>query len=452
MYYHLFQVAALLCCCSGESSLHGPPQTVLAFAGSDVILPCSFNITDSDEFPTVEWSRSDLQPDVIFLYRGGCETLEMKNPAYQYRTSFVAKELKNRNISLRISNVQLSDTGTYRCMRLWKDAPRDITTVELVVGAVSEPQLSVVSAGSAGVTVECEATCWLPKPDVRFLDERGNDVPSDGPKTSEEARGCFTVRSRVTLQDATSRVTCRVHQSETNQTRDKSVIVPVDFRSYCFSVAAFTAGGTILLGLLLSGLATLLWKLSGKREVHRFRMVRRPSDQTTLSGTESHSLLQSVVVDSPDNSVNSTDERLQELDVKLQEKDEIIRRLQNLNKSHLCPACRPVEPKISCRAAASTSNLHQNKDPKPGVLRWNRSHGHLVRRNNSSPAILSLANAPKKNSSQIVHSLSFSPGLPGPKVPKLQRRHSFRIPSSARSGDPFTPLSDVAEESELLIQ
>ena len=124
----------MFCVFPGETSANGPTETVYAFAGEDVVLPCSFNITSSDDFPTVEWSKVGLQPNVIFLYRDGCETYEMKHPAFHYRTSFITKEMKNRNISLRISNVQLSDAGKYRCMRLWKKAPRDITTVELVVG------------------------------------------------------------------------------------------------------------------------------------------------------------------------------------------------------------------------------------------------------------------------------------------------------------------------------
>lgn len=114
--------------------VHGASETILAFAGGDVILPCSFDITARDDLPTVEWSKDGLKPNVIFLYRDGCETYEMKNPAFEYRTSLIAKELKNGSVSLRISNVQLSDAGKYQCMRLWSNSPRDITTLQLVVG------------------------------------------------------------------------------------------------------------------------------------------------------------------------------------------------------------------------------------------------------------------------------------------------------------------------------
>ncbi len=125
-------------------SARGPPVKVLAFAGRDVVLPCSFSVTPGNHFPDVEWSKEGLQPNVVFLYRDGCETHEMKNPAFLYRTSLITEELKNGNISLRISNVQLSDAGKYQCMRLWEKSSRDFDTVELVVGSSSLVCLFIV--------------------------------------------------------------------------------------------------------------------------------------------------------------------------------------------------------------------------------------------------------------------------------------------------------------------
>uniref|UniRef100_A0A3B4VQN2 Ig-like domain-containing protein n=1 Tax=Seriola dumerili TaxID=41447 RepID=A0A3B4VQN2_SERDU len=218
----LLLFSALLCC-TGESSVFDPaervlgPEKVLAFAGRDVTLTCTFNITDSGDLPTVEWSKDDLEPNVIFLYRDGCETHEMKNPDFEYRTSFVMKNLKHGDISLRISNVRLSDAGRYQCMRLWKNAPKDITKVELNVVSMSEPKLSVVSHKIGGVTLQCEARSWLPEPKIMFLDDRGNDLDAEDPETHQDESGCHTVRRRVTLQTGTSRVICRAHQLEFNR-------------------------------------------------------------------------------------------------------------------------------------------------------------------------------------------------------------------------------------------
>uniref|UniRef100_A0A3B4Y9R9 Ig-like domain-containing protein n=1 Tax=Seriola lalandi dorsalis TaxID=1841481 RepID=A0A3B4Y9R9_SERLL len=127
------------------------PEKVLAFAGRDVTLTCTFNITDRGDLPTVEWSKDDLEPNVIFLYRDGCETHEMKNPDFEYRTSFVMKNLKHGDISLRISNVRLSDAGRYQCMRLWKNAPKDITKVELNVGTSSQVYLYIYKGFAAAL-------------------------------------------------------------------------------------------------------------------------------------------------------------------------------------------------------------------------------------------------------------------------------------------------------------
>nr|XP_020444499.1 butyrophilin subfamily 1 member A1-like [Monopterus albus] len=151
------------CSETGWFSVRGAPEKVLALAGGYVVLPCSFNITASSYFPTVEWSKKDLRSNIIFLYRDGCETYEMKNPAYEFRTSLIAKDLKNGDVSLRISDVQLSDAGQYQCMRLWKNSHKDITVVELAVDAVSEPRLSVVSAEGGRVTLQCEVKCSVPE-------------------------------------------------------------------------------------------------------------------------------------------------------------------------------------------------------------------------------------------------------------------------------------------------
>jgi len=98
--------------------------------GETVILPCSTPL--SNDVPAVEWSKKGLSPEVIFLYRDGCETFEMKNKDFQYRTNLIMNELKNGNISLRISNLKLSDSGTYQCMSLL--GKRVVKILELVVG------------------------------------------------------------------------------------------------------------------------------------------------------------------------------------------------------------------------------------------------------------------------------------------------------------------------------
>ncbi|MEQ2162178.1 hypothetical protein GOODEAATRI_017170 [Goodea atripinnis] len=111
------------------------PEQVVAFAGGNIILPCSLNIPADDDVPTVEWSKIvGLKSSIVFLYRDGCETFEMKDLDFEYRTSLIMRDVKSGNVSLRISGVKLSDNGTYRCLIIQKNGTKEETKVELVVG------------------------------------------------------------------------------------------------------------------------------------------------------------------------------------------------------------------------------------------------------------------------------------------------------------------------------
>ncbi|XP_070786279.1 butyrophilin-like protein 2 [Enoplosus armatus] len=218
-------VAALLSCCAvpGGASDESVPMKILASAGGTVILPCHINV--SGDIPEVEWSKEGQHPEIAFLYRHGCETYEMKDLVFQYRTNLFMNELKNGNVSLRISNVRLSDAGKYICKTLQKP-PQEVVTWELVVGEVSEPVLSIVEFADAGVTLQCEAKCWFPEPEITFLSEQGN-ISAENPRSDPDSRGCFNVKRRVTVQAAARfRVTCRVHQPEMNQTRVTVIYIP----------------------------------------------------------------------------------------------------------------------------------------------------------------------------------------------------------------------------------
>ncbi|XP_031707454.1 butyrophilin subfamily 1 member A1-like [Anarrhichthys ocellatus] len=454
-------LAAVLSCCSGDL-VHGPPETVLALAGGDVTLPCNFSIPASEDFPTVEWSKEGLQPNVVFLYRDGCETPEMKNPAFRYRTSLITKELKNGNVSLRISNVQLTDAGKYQCMRLWKEDPWDITVVELVVGAVSEPKLSVTAAEGGGVTFQCAADCWLPEPEIYFLDEHGNKIAADEPKRDRDARGCFSVTRKATLQDATNRVSCRVHQPEINQTRDVEMMLPGVGRCWCSLLDFIAVVSVLLLCNASCALAVFLWKKC-RKSAESPNSPTSSYQSTRSCSCEDKSLLQSVHVIGTENRRNTTTEMLtmkvRDLELKLKEKEDAILQLRSNNGAQLIDVVCLNDVFLDSPAASTNSspptsgNLPQNKRKRPGILRQishpapSCSIKKLCRRH-SSPAHLNFSGSSpsEKRPGRINRSMS------DPRAFGLcPNRHSSVFPSPARSNGPFTYLANVTEESEMLI-
>ncbi|KAM9717601.1 butyrophilin-like protein 3 [Menidia menidia] len=171
MHYRLLLIVGLL-------PHEGGSERVVALVGGVAVLPCSFGPASSEGGgQDVEWSRrvpGAAGPQVVFLFRDGCETFEMKSPDFEFRASLFLGEVGGGNLSLRLSGVRMSDAGEYRCLRL----PGDSRKVELLVVAAPDPRLELLSAGGGQLSVRCEAGCWRPAPRVELLDHRGRRLPS----------------------------------------------------------------------------------------------------------------------------------------------------------------------------------------------------------------------------------------------------------------------------------
>ncbi|XP_032364003.1 nectin-4 [Etheostoma spectabile] len=95
--------------------LSGPAsdQTVVTvYPGQDVTLPC--RAADSN-ISVLEWSRPDLEPDYVLLCRDGHLDPYHQHPSYKDRVDVVDRDLKDKDVSLTLKNVDINDTGTYEC-------------------------------------------------------------------------------------------------------------------------------------------------------------------------------------------------------------------------------------------------------------------------------------------------------------------------------------------------
>ena len=116
---------------SGQSAVIGPLQPIVASVGDNVTLPCHLEPAVDAAAITFEWTRADLSPRFVHVWRSGENLMDLQNPAYKDRTSVSEEKLKSGDISLKLSNVKPSDEGKYRCfIPGWKKE----SFVELVVG------------------------------------------------------------------------------------------------------------------------------------------------------------------------------------------------------------------------------------------------------------------------------------------------------------------------------
>lgn len=118
--------------------LVGPTDPLFIVAGDDGILPCYIKPDTSAVNMRVEWFRLDQQNSVVYLYEAHENRSTEQSQSYRGRTTLFQPELQKGNASLRLSRVQLTDNGTYKCFiqsESWYD---DITVDVIVEGEQSK--------------------------------------------------------------------------------------------------------------------------------------------------------------------------------------------------------------------------------------------------------------------------------------------------------------------------
>ncbi|CAI5661064.1 unnamed protein product [Oreochromis niloticus] len=214
-----------------ESQVVGPHQPVVALVDDDVILPCHVEPAEDVTAEILEWTRSDLNPRFVHVWRSGQDLVNTRNPSYRGRTSLFINELKRGNISLKLSRVKLSDEGTYKCSFPLMEKK---SFVKLVVAsdAATSPVISLsgIDRNRGGVVLQCESAGWYPEPELLWLDGEGNLLSAGPTETLRGPDDLYTVSSRVTVEKRHSNnITCRVQQRNTNQSRETHKHVPEDF-------------------------------------------------------------------------------------------------------------------------------------------------------------------------------------------------------------------------------
>ncbi|XP_033181584.1 butyrophilin subfamily 3 member A2-like [Mastacembelus armatus] len=247
-------------CCAGQNQVTGPSQTILVTAGDDVVLPCYLGPTVDASGKTVEWTKQDLEPRFVLVWRDGAELQNQKNPDYKGRTSLLIDKLTYGDVSLKVSRVRISDRGKYRCFTpsLGKES-----TVELVVGAVSFITINLKKNNtvSGAVELDCESKGWYPEPEVLWLDSEGNLLSAGPTETLRAPDDLYTVSSRLTVEKRHGNsFTCRVQQTRINQTR----LTHIQLSAELFADASCSSAsvGLIVVSLLGSvcAAAFIVWK------------------------------------------------------------------------------------------------------------------------------------------------------------------------------------------------
>ncbi|XP_034146289.1 butyrophilin subfamily 1 member A1 [Esox lucius] len=254
----------------------GQTEPIISLLGDDVILPCSLRsmvVPVSAVQETVEWQRPDLNPKEVHFYTDSRDSNLDQNPSYSGRTSLFKEELKNGNVSLKLINVKLSDAGNYSCYVPSLDRDQK-GLVQLIVGAVSQPVISIVGPKDYGVVLKCDSGGWYPEPEMTWLDSDGNILPDGPTETETDSESRYTVRGHVTIHKTDNNMfTCRVQQHQINHKMETEIHVPDD--TFPKSHGGLIAGViiVIILAVVAGVVAFFMWRK--KKQLKEYEKVTK---------------------------------------------------------------------------------------------------------------------------------------------------------------------------------
>ncbi|KAM4611883.1 uncharacterized protein ACJ7VT_012517 [Polymixia lowei] len=262
---------------------------------------------------------------------------------------------------MRISRVELSDRGKYRCY-VPSLKNRVQSSLQLEVGAVSTPIVWINGTNGDAVILQCEAVCWFPEPELHWLDDEGRIIPAE-PTRRDSHSGCHTMRSRLTVPKTdTKRFTCRVQQQDINQTRETEIQVSACVNS-CTNATVVSV--VVSVGLTSAIWAAVIWKRRTKwkpiKDEMKLLKEQSVEVQTLLNESKEASDRESTTI--------------RELQHQLADKDATIKtlseqlRLTSLGKNRQLDVVGELDPDRDPNSPQVASSL--NNDPQSDIQKHN---------------------------------------------------------------------------------
>ncbi|KAI3364561.1 hypothetical protein L3Q82_011345 [Scortum barcoo] len=157
-----------------------------------VVLTCEYQTVNLDD-PTVVWRRSDLNPSTVHQHLQKGDELKDQNQLYSGRTSMRPDALETGDLSLNLTKIHLSDSGTYTCTVRALGGQRKVKDIQLKVKGQQQTLKPAVDTGhslSGGRSEERVESVQLPCKTIVHLTEDVKVVWTDrrqqeGPRLSE---------------------------------------------------------------------------------------------------------------------------------------------------------------------------------------------------------------------------------------------------------------------------
>ncbi|XP_051868716.1 butyrophilin-like protein 8 [Pristis pectinata] len=215
--------------------------------GEDLVVLCHYSSPGEANSTTFSWTKLDTKK-VIYNY--SISQIE-QDPSYHGRAEVFVSEIPEGNVSLRLRNMTLLDSGIYR-LRVSSQSQSNETHIVLGVRAIGEQPVIRSHVTNQGLSVlVCESSGWFPEPTVTWENGLGMQLTEYAhTENLHSTDGSIHMRSVLSLgQRPISNYTCTMRDRHLNET--VSFVFVVLFPGSPWHIAAGVAG-TIICSVILT--------------------------------------------------------------------------------------------------------------------------------------------------------------------------------------------------------
>ncbi|NXJ98277.1 HHLA2 protein, partial [Corythaixoides concolor] len=229
-------------------------ETVIGLFSKDGILPCHFP-PGYDE--VIYWRKGNKNVHGYYYQR---DHLEMQDPDYRNRTHLFHENIPSGNASLKLTNLTLTDAGSYNCYVGTQETKTEIE-VTLHIRVSSYYALEYQKTDTERV-LKCHAFLTYPAPNISWV--QGNtSIPATG---QEETRDgvLYSVRSDQNITNKTDPYYCRIRlpheelsvSGQLSNTEGSSIAIPCEYNTTTANTKGFSVVWTLNRKAVISALAS----------------------------------------------------------------------------------------------------------------------------------------------------------------------------------------------------
>ncbi|NXW01995.1 HHLA2 protein, partial [Fregetta grallaria] len=232
-------------------------ETVMGLFSKDCILPCPFPPGDDE---VIYWKKGDKN---VHSYYYQSDQLGRQDPDYRHRTRLFHENIPSGNASLKLSNLTVTDEGSYNC---YVGTQQTKTEVEVTLRVrVSSYYALEYQKTDTERMLKCYAFLTYPAPRISWVQSNKSIQETDRQETRDGI--LYSLRSDQNIINTADPYYCHIHlpheevlqlsvSDQLSNVEGSSTAIPCEYTNDTASTEGFSVVWTVNRNAVISVLAS----------------------------------------------------------------------------------------------------------------------------------------------------------------------------------------------------